>query len=74
MKTNIKLNSEIFQPLTDEQLDALSLKEAITVARTEQSLRLLLLQYANGLEEKIVQIQDNYIRLKTQIRNISLAA
>ncbi|MCX6127433.1 MAG: IS66 family transposase [Proteobacteria bacterium] len=67
MEISIKLNSKVFKPLTDEQLDSLSLKEVVVIAKTEQAVRQALFEQITELEEKCVHIQDNYLRLKNRV-------
>lgn len=67
MEIKAKITDEIFKPLTDEQLESLSRKDLITIAKTEQMLRRFLEAYSTEMEEKLVQIQGNYYRIKAQL-------
>ncbi len=67
MEIKVKLSDKIFDPLTDEQLESLERKDLMAIARTEQMLRRFLEAFIQETEEKLVEIQGNYYRVKARM-------
>ena len=63
----VKLNDEILKPLTDEQLESLSRKELIVLARGEHALRMFLAGYVHELEEKVFEYEGRFFRIRAKM-------